>query len=180
VLVSRSAEESLLFMDLQPCPGCGTQGFDWTGHHVEDDAGALLSVYDGPCQECGTPRRYEFAPADPTPAAPGFGGPSPSQLIDPGQFLVLAKQAASLVPADPANCPPDDRDEAREAINTAIAAVEEVLKFVRPDSGAVAAEEFWSEQGRAVYAADPGQFRRGRLDAVADAYRRIRAAYTAG
>jgi hypothetical protein len=179
VLVSRSAEESLLYMDLQPCPTCGARGFDWEGHHIEeDDGGTMISVYDGPCQRCGTPRRYEFTLADPSPGVVGFGGPTPSQIIDAGQFLVLAKRAAGLAPADPANCPPDERDDAREAIETAVAAVDEVLKFVPPDRDRVAVEDFWSEQGRAVYAADPGQFRRDRLDAVADAYRRISAAYS--
>jgi hypothetical protein len=182
VLVSRSAEESLLYMDLQPCPGCSTKGFDWSGHHLEYDdagtkAGTVISVYDGPCQECGTARRYEFALAAAHPGAEGFGGPEPSQIVDPGQYLVLARHAAGLVPGDPVHCPPENRDAAHEAIATALLALAEVVKFVPEDTDRVPADAFWTEQGRAVYAADPGQFRRDRLDAVAARYARVRDAY---
>jgi hypothetical protein len=165
-------------MDLQPCPGCGTKGFDWGGHHLEyDEAGAVVSVYDGPCQECGTARRFEFTLTAARPGADGFGGPEPSQIVDPGQFLLLARHAAGLVPGDPAHCPPGDRAAAGEAIETALSALAEVVKFVPDGADRVPPDSFWTEQGRSVYRADPGQFRRDRLDAVAARYARIRDAY---
>jgi hypothetical protein len=180
VLVSRSAEESLLYMDLQPCPACGIKGFDWAEHELgQSDGGTLISVYAGPCQECGTDRRFEFTLADPAPGAPGFGGPQPSRIIDPGQFVVLARQAASLVPADPATCPADEVDDARQAIATAQQALDEVRKFIPAGADRVPPEAFRSEVGRATYAVDPGQFRLDRLDTVAASYQRIGAAYAA-
>jgi hypothetical protein len=179
VLQSRSTEESQLYMDLQPCPGCGTQGFEWEEHLTEVRDEALVAVYRGACIACGTGREFEFELLAGDPAELEFGGPEPSRIIDPGQFFALAREAAAVVPASPGQCPPAELDDAREAIAMAVSAIGEVGKFVPADGDAVPPDAFTSEIGRAVYAADPTQFRRARLDAVATAYRDVHAAYLA-
>jgi hypothetical protein len=166
-------------MDLQPCAGCGAYGFEWETHLTEERDNALVAVYRGPCVECGTERAYEFELIGQAPAALAFGGPQPSRIVDPGQFFALAREAAALVPADPAQCPPEELDEAREAIAMAVSAIDEVGKFVPADADAVPPAAFTSEAGGALYAADPTQFRRARIEAVAAAYRNVFTAYQA-
>jgi hypothetical protein len=144
-------------MDLQPCAGCGAYGFEWETHLTEERDNALVAVYRGPCVECGTERAYEFELIGQAPAALAFGGPQPSRIVDPGQFFALA----------------------REAIAMAVSAIDEVGKFVPADADAVPPAAFTSEAGGALYAADPTQFRRARIEAVAAAYRNVFTAYQA-
>ncbi|MBT8225598.1 MAG: hypothetical protein KJO75_08895 [Dactylosporangium sp.] len=177
MLVSRSAEERQLYMDLQPCGGCGAEGFEWTDHYSADLDGQLISAFSGACPRCDTTREFEFVVSGDEPPPPAFGGPEPSQIIDPGQFLALARNLAQLVPGDPANCPPDAVVDATDAISAAVAAMDEVLKFVPDGADAVPSETLTSDRGKAVYAADPGQFRRMRLEAVTGGYRKVLLAY---
>jgi hypothetical protein len=64
----------------------------------------------------------------------------------------------------------DDR-AARLALATALAAVDEVLKFIPPDADAVPPEAFRTYPGQTVFGREPGRFRRARLLAVREAYR---------
>lgn len=119
-------------MDLHPCR-CGNLDFE-PAHWLELNGEHLVARYEGTCPGCGTKRSFEFV-LDPEipPLPPAFGGDRPSQIIDPGQFLYVSQQLASAVPADPAELGPDeDLWEAKELLRTAIAALEEVLKFSRP------------------------------------------------
>ena len=166
-------------MDLQPCPGCGVQGFEWEEHLTEERPDAVVAIYRGACLECGTGREFEFELIAGATAELSFGGPQPSRIIDPGQFFALAREAAALVPASPAQCAPAELPDAREAIAMAVSAIDEVAKFVPADGDSIPSDAFTSEVGRAVYAADPMQFRRARIDAVSAAYRDVHAAYQA-
>ncbi|MET7426484.1 hypothetical protein [Dactylosporangium sp. NPDC005555] len=177
MLLSGSTEESHLYMDLQPRPGCGFDGFEWDSHSTQVRGEDPVSVCQGSCPDCGTAREFEFVRIGQEPPPPALGGPEPSRLIDPGQFLSLAREAAALVPASPALCPPDQIADAREAIAVAVAAMDEVGKFVPAGADAVPVEAFTSEAGRALYGADPTQFRRRRVDAVTASYREVLTAY---
>jgi hypothetical protein len=179
-LVTRSPEESRLYLELQPCAGCGAAALEIASHWLGEDAdGGLVSGYEAVCGQCNTAAEFEFAVPASAPEPPLFGGPEPSGLIDAGQFLMVARELAAAVPADPARCPAEERAGARETMAIAVSAVTEVRKFLPADAGEVPAEGFFTPAGRAVHAADPEQFSRRRLTALDNGYRSILAAYEA-
>ena len=143
----------------------------WLDELVDLD-GVLGRRYRGRCGRCGAAREFVFAlPARPTPPRPGeqvtFGPlDEPSRLFDAGQWLQIADMCAQAAATPGA---PDD--EILESLTVAIAAIDEVLKFLPPEADAVPLTAFWTQQGRAVVTQDEGRFRRGHLRAVRAAYR---------
>lgn len=171
---ARSRDEAYLYLELHPCPRCGCMAAAW------DEAPAAQETrpayrYSGRCPECGEQREFVFAlPAgQPAPGAPGrhpttrFGGPQPSALIDPGEWLLVAEWCGDA--SEVAERQGDDR-EASDLGWTAVAAMEEVLKFLADVGDAVPASAFWSTRGRTVYQRNPGRFRRRRLEVIRDFY----------
>lgn len=160
--VARTRDEARLYLDLTPCD-CGTADADWqhaTGVQDRD----LVSVYDATCEQCGADREYTFALPEKETAGdfPNFGADEPSQLIDAGRWMALADQLADTLP-------PNDPETTAHAMRIAVAAVDEVLKFLQQD--VVPPSAFWTPEGRAVYDANPGRFHRRRLEIVRDTYR---------
>ena len=101
-----------------------------------------------------------------------FGDGTPSELLDPGEWLWVADRYARVFPADVLDLDLPARQQARNTA-TAAAAMDEVLTFVRAGGQAVPARAFRSERGREVYAREPGRFARDRLVVVRDTYRQI-------
>jgi hypothetical protein len=179
MLVSRSTEESHLYMYLHPCE-CGEADFDWRDHEIVPGNGWLVSIYSGECGSCGRSRSFEFALApEPSPPAPAMGGSAPSQIIDPGEFLHAARQLADTVPANPAEVDDDEFHGARDALAFAIACLDEVFKFLPEAADAVPADAFCSDTGRQLHREAPQQFSRTRLEGTLDSYRRLLAGYDA-
>lgn len=179
MLVSRSTEESHLYMYLHPCE-CGEADFDWRDHEIVPGNGWLVSVYSGECERCGRSRSFEFALApEPSPPAPALGGGAPSRIIDPGEFLDTAQQLAATVPTDPVEVDDDEFHAAHDALAFAIACLDEVLKFIPDDVGAVPPDAFRSELGHHSYREAPELFSRPRLEALRGSYRRLLADYDA-
>jgi hypothetical protein len=179
MLLARSSPECRLYMDLHAC-SCGETGF--AAEHVlrEDAEGRLLAVYDGSCPRCGLPRRFTFVLDEALPPPPpAFGGPLPSRIICPGQFLLVADQAAASAPLTPSVEDPRRAERDRLAVATAAAAVDEVLKFIPAGQSAVPEQAFTSPAGRAAHAREPGRFSRERLEATAAAHRATLAAHLA-
>jgi hypothetical protein len=112
MLVARSPLECQVYLALHPCT-CGCADFPWTDHELSTED---TSTYSGSCPACGAPRSVTFSV--PRALVPGFGGPSPSQLIGPEEFLDLAKRAI-----------------AHDDLDFATAALAEVLKFQTTDAG---------------------------------------------
>jgi hypothetical protein len=165
-------------MDLNPCR-CGEVEFE-PQHWLEQVSDQLVANYQGACPGCGTERsfRFELDP-EPPPPPPAYGGDKPSELIDPGQFLWVAEELAGTVPADPRELTDaEEREDAVEALETSVAALEEVLKFVPPGADAVPEEAFTAPEGWMVYQEEPGRFRRDRLRAVLVTYRDMLARHT--
>ncbi|WP_433165252.1 hypothetical protein [Kribbella sp. CA-247076] len=162
--VARTRDEARLYLDLTPC-ACGFVAVDWR-HATRLVDGELASCYDTTCPGCDAVREYSFGlpPRESGGDYPNFGGAEPSQLLDAGRWLALADQLASRLP-------PDDPATRAEALSVAAAAVAEVIKFVPPGEEVVPVEAFWSAEGRRVYDAEPGRFRRGRLEVVLETYR---------
>ena len=112
----------------------------------------------------------------PEPGHVRFGDDRPSELLDPGEWLAVADAYASTGPADTSQLDPESARRLDADLATAVAALDEVLKFVPAGADAVPVEAFWSDRGRAVHAAEPGRFRAIRLRAVRDAYADLRPA----
>lgn len=164
-------------MEMSPCDSCGETEFapDHGAIAVEGD---LASQYAGRCPQCDTPREFVFRiPQDVLPPdedEPVFGGEDPSELLDAGQWLWLADLIASGTLAEPAGgMTPEQRRQTRLDLLTAAAATAEALKFVPPGAEAVPRDALWSETGDAVFSAEPGRFRRRRLDVVHRTYREL-------
>jgi hypothetical protein len=159
--IARTPTEVMLYLDLTPCPDCGSNEAAWEDSRTEADGEPVLR-YAGVCAGCGAQREYLFSP--PPNDSPDFGGPEPSELIDAGQWLSVADRIAAEVAAD-------DRSAAsRTVMALARQAVEEVVKFVPADRDAVPDDAFWTDHGRATRELDPGRFRLERLLVIRDSY----------
>lgn len=169
MLTARSSAECHLYIELHPCACGDAQGP--TEHRLESRDDGLVAVYDGPCPGCATPRRFELA-LDPEIAPGGkFGGARPSQIIDAGQYVAVADAAAREVPANMSGFDDRDRQQAHSQIRRAIAALEEVLKFIPAGADHVSKDALFSAAGKTLYHSEPGRFRKVRLEAVLRAYR---------
>ncbi|GII78352.1 hypothetical protein Sru01_33340 [Sphaerisporangium rufum] len=173
--VARTRDEAHLYFDLNPCENCGSVDTTWE-HALVDAGGGAAVRYSGRCAGCGARRQYLFALPEHEVTAPGFpvfGGTEPSQLLDAGEWLLVADLTAG-------NVPTGDDAAARQALDIATAAMEEVVKFVPPGERAVPDSAFWSTRGREVRGTDPGRFDLDRLLVVRDTYRRIAGRYRPG
>ncbi|MFD4564679.1 hypothetical protein [Streptomyces sp. NPDC058475] len=172
MLIARSMQEAHLYMDLHACV-CGAEEFD-RQHRLEDRDGVLVTVYEGGCPQCGRPRSFEFALLDEEPPAPpAFGGPEPSRIIDPGEFLWIGDRVSTESGLRLLNTPLAEHREIRPATAYAIAAFEEVAKFLPDGADRIPEDRFTSERGREVYAKDPTRFTRKEIDAALELKRKI-------
>ncbi|MEX2985632.1 hypothetical protein [Streptomyces sp. C36] len=172
MLITRSMQEAHLYMDLHPC-ACGTEEFD-RQHRLEDRDGVLTSVYEGACPQCGRTRLFEFTTSEARPPAPPeFGGPEPSQIIDPGEFMWIGDRVSTESGLRLLNTPPAEHREIRPATAYAIAAFEEVAKFLPEGADCIPEDRFTSERGREMYAKDPTRFTRKRITSHLELKREI-------
>ncbi|MEU1278935.1 hypothetical protein [Streptomyces sp. NPDC005805] len=163
MLTARSSFEAHLYMDLHPCV-CGSGDFD-RQHRLEQHGDDLVAVYEGPCRQCGTVRRFDFRMAEEiSPPPPAFGGAQPSQIIDPGEFAEVAFRISESAGIQLLNSPESEHDKLRDAVAYALAAFQETLKFVPPGADSIPAEAFTSEVGKARYQREPGNFDRDILE----------------
>jgi hypothetical protein len=177
--LARTNAEAHLYMDLNPC-SCGEIRFPRASSVITTPEGDLASRYAGVCPQDGAEREFMFRlPERIMPPPPdglvAYGGPEPSDLIDPGEWLSVADAYARSVPADTATLAADGLATARSMLVHAAAAVDEVLKFIPAAADRVPEDAFVTDRGRAAYTKEPGRFRRPRLEAVRDTYRSIAA-----
>jgi len=175
LLLARTNAEAHLYLDLHPCV-CGDRSRP-TETAVLEIQGDLVSRYRGTCPSCETDREFLFRlPEDivmPRPGAVVFGDGTPSELLDPGEWLWVADRYARTAPWDPSQVERDKLPQIRRNVAVAEAAMDEILAFIPPGTDAVPPQAFRSERGRSVYAAEPGRFSRDRLTVVRDTYREM-------
>lgn len=175
LLMARTSAEAHLYIRLQPCE-CGEALSPGQSTIIEagDD---LARRYSATCSACGTTYEFTFRlPEQVLSASSGavvFGDGTPSELLDPGDWLWVADSCARGVAWDTSQFDQDRLRAARTQMATAEAAMNEVLAFVPPDGDAVPPEAFRTDRGRAVYEAEPGRFSRDRLEVVRATYREI-------
>lgn len=171
VLIARSSSECHLYIELHPC-ACGETKLDVRHRLVSFDAG-LGAVYEAPCPRCGVHRKFEFLLDPEIPPGDKFGGATASAIIDAGQYLAVADDAAKRVPADLSGLDDENRRVASWWMNRSVNALEEVIKAIPPGAEAVPETAMFSESGKAVYVCEPGRFRKSRLEAVLESYREL-------
>jgi hypothetical protein len=181
LLSPRSVAEAQLYMELDPCRQCGAMWQIPAGSTVLVE-GELASRYAGPCPDCGSGREFVFRLPDserfPDEEEPSFGD-GRSELVDAGEWLWVADMIGHSVPAEPAGVAPEQREQARFDLRAAAAAVSEAMKFIPAGAEMVPPEALWSERGLGVYRAEPGRFRRARLELARCTYREFAERFTA-
>ncbi|MET7425257.1 hypothetical protein [Dactylosporangium sp. NPDC005555] len=176
--LARTNVEAHLFIELHPCETCGETRFTPPSSVVVvgDD---LASRYAGPCPRCGTGREFTFRLPEqvtlPDEAEPAFGvDGGASEIIDAGEWLWVADLIIRNTPAEPdEEMTAEQRRQALIDLRIAAAAVGEAIKFVPPGADAVPVHALWTERGRSVHDAEPGRFRKIRLEAVQRTYREL-------
>lgn len=171
---ARTFDEAYLYMDLRPCP-CGESDFDKTSTTVLDGPEPAVA-FSGACAGCGRQRRFSFQVPDAVPelgAGVRFGDDQPSRLLDAGEWLGVAElfESNARELADDAGPGPVDEDELSYLVEAALAAYDEVVKFLPAGDGPddeVPEGAFWSQPGRAILELRPGRFTRSALLAERD------------
>ncbi|TCB90683.1 hypothetical protein E0H26_26700 [Micromonospora zingiberis] len=167
--LSRTNAEAHLYLDLHAC-SCGSTRFPRHSAVVALADGDLASRYTGACEGCGEEREFLFR-LPPTPDGTGggfrYGGDEPSQLLDPGEWLLVSDAYAGSVPTESGG---EAGQQAQAALARAVAALDEVVKFIPAGADTVPAGAFLSDRGRQLHQREPGRFRRDRLAAVRAAY----------
>lgn len=160
--LARTPAEANLYMDIKACPACGGNGFSGTSVVMLQD-GEVYERHTGTCAECGSPREFVFRMPPEQQLRLGeadFGGPEPSELLDPGEWMTVADVVAGR-----------EGGASKEDLAYAAAAVDEAIKFVPAGADEIPSFAFHSPVGRDAYARMPARYTRGRLTAIATALR---------
>jgi hypothetical protein len=177
--LARSVEEAYLYLDLHPCPCGGDDARRDSAVRVVDEQ--WTTRYTCVCAACGAARAVDFREPG-TPVRPPAGGwaadPTPSELVDAGQWLWVSDTFGS-VPADPDGLTAEQVGQARQDLALAAAALDEVLKFVPDGLDEVPGAGFWTEQGEQLWGAQRHRFTRQSLEHTRDSYRALAARFPA-
>lgn len=166
--LARTFTEAGLYLTYQPCRVCGLASLDVGGFTFETVGGYELDVIDTTCVNCGDQDEHQVRlPLHQVESTGGhlrFGGPEPSELFDPGDWLLLSGAVLAEVPEDGLDrLSADQRSHYRKQVDAAISAVEEALKFLEDGEAAIPSDSFWSDAGYELYLKQPELFRRDRL-----------------
>jgi hypothetical protein len=163
-------------MDLNPCV-CGETQFDRQSAVLVGPDG-MLHRYTGACPACGRTREFLFRLPEqtlmPGPGPVRFGGDQPSELMDAGTWLWLSDYFANRHPADLAGASPDQRAQAARDLGYALAALDEVAKFIPAGQSQVPESAVWTSRGRDLFDRERYRFRTSALSATAETYRGLR------
>jgi hypothetical protein len=178
VPVGRTPAEIHLYIDLHPCE-CGEGSFPTSGRQYVEDGSDLVVRYNATCPRCGRERSFSFRLTEqpiqtgPEGARFRYGDEHPSELLDPGEWLIVADAYSKSVPMLGSGATDQERARFQYALGRAAAAIDEVVKFAPPGAAEIPPSAIASARGRHVYDAEPGRFRLFRLAAVSGAYRQL-------
>jgi hypothetical protein len=163
IMRARSVDEAHLYMDLR---GVARDG---RTHRLVDVSGVLVAMYEG--VHGGELERFAFDIPEPMGTDGRFGGPTPSEIITPAQFMKTADAITRGIPADASRLSEAARKAAAAELDHAADCVHEVLKFIPPGRDAVPLNRFLSAEDIKFLYVEQGRFQRVRLEAVRAAYR---------
>jgi hypothetical protein len=177
-----------MYMALHACAECGDERFTSTvGMSFED--GELVTRYVGPCHTCPATREFRFLIDDEfavdgetvplVPGEPEFGRATPSEIIDPGQWLRCADRILETTPTNVLGLDEAECQARRFLFKAAAESVGEVLKFIPEGAEEVPPQCFWTADGRTLYELSPDRFRRAELERLRLAYLDLTERYAA-
>ena len=159
-LVARFSFECLVYIEFHPCD-CGSNGP--MDVRIARQGECDVAIYENSCGVCRRSRRFEFVI--------GSEYEAQSQIVDAGQWLLVAERIARRLPADLQSMSEEERGWAGRELERAVVALEEALKFVPDDDDRVPFAALFSEGGKALHGDDPGRFRKPRIEAIVAVYR---------
>lgn len=173
----RSAAERRLYLDIHPCK-CGSPVFEPDLPGLVDTPDGPMLKYAGACTQCGRLREFEFALTEEPTADGSFAdGDAPSELVDAGQWLLVAESCSRYAEGLDGDAPEfapirrwltllgGDRAERRRLLLArAAAAVDEVVKFLPDGADRVPDAAFWTAEGRAARTRLADRFTRAALE----------------
>lgn len=168
---ARTYDEVNLYVSLRPCV-CGETEFeDQTSEAVLFGA-VEAERFDFYCVSCARLREFTFQMSD-RPREISFDvrygvGDEPSRLIDAGEWLAVSELYGLAAATELDGEGPADADGVTAlyyTLTSAIAALDEVVKFLAPDTGAVPESAFWTPGGRMMFEAEESRFTRESLAA---------------
>jgi len=126
----RSSDEMRFWVSLQPCPSCGGRSYREEDMRLGHDA--EFWTMNGSCLLCDTKFSYRFRSNDPVVVCPFFeiGGPNPSEIISPQQFVAELEVLLPQLPEDPTPLEPKAWARAHDRVYRALTCVVELLKFL--------------------------------------------------
>jgi hypothetical protein len=165
---ARTYDEAYLYMELRPCV-CGEPEFDKTTASWAEN-GAQVERYSGACPNCGRPRQFTFRMPDAPPEVSfdmRYGwGEEPSRLLDPGEWLGVADMFDASAQAE-LNSGDITSEQQLTGIfyllSSAVAATEEVAKFLPVGADRIPEDAFRSQPGRMLFELVPERFERAAL-----------------
>jgi hypothetical protein len=172
---ARTYDEAYLFMDLRPCP-CGESEFERSSTSTPSDGDPVIR-FTGTCPNCGRRREFSFRMPEELPELDfevNYGpAAEPSQLLDAGEWLGVAELYEAVARerlggADERELDNDEVTRIYYLLSSAVAATDEVLKFLPDGAPAVPETAFWSQAGRLVFESSPDRFTREGLVAERD------------
>jgi uncharacterized protein YjbI with pentapeptide repeats len=172
---------------LVPCPGCGS--FDLGDKFELRPSMMGTTILAGPCPHCGAERavrfRHRFESGRPcvdlsrvpTPPAHHLGGPEPSCIIRPAQFVAEAGRLALLSVPTPEQLAPAAWRKQWEVNARLMTCLTELLKFIPDDADRIPDAAF-DTAGKSHRAGHPEKYTRAwitserdRVAALIEAYR---------
>ena len=173
-LFARTAEEADLYVDLE-AEAQGEVPVSRKRRKTERRRETFF-LYEVRCKS-GKLLEFEFREDGlPTPR-PGlrrkvaYGGPQQSLLIDAGEWMKVADRHADRAPGSLAGLPERARREAKADMEIAVAAIEEVMKFLPDGADRVSSASLFSARGKAYFNKDVRRFRRDALSAQLEDFR---------
>jgi uncharacterized protein YjbI with pentapeptide repeats len=167
----RSLAEMRFAYSLVPCTGCGSREIG----AIEYRGMGKVQVYSGTCPRCRTTREVTFHPRGKVAtSAPmhELGGPEPSRIIKPVQFVEELDRVGTRVVWEPEELAPGPWTASYQAIDRALICLAELLKFVPSDSDAIP-DGALDAAGKADRNARSEKYQREWLTAERDRYRAL-------
>ena len=167
-LFARTLEEADLYVDLE-CEAVGEVPKSRKKRTVERRRKPVL-VYEIRC-ESGKLLEFEFEDGGLPDAKPGlrrkveFGGASPSLLIDAGEWMKVADRHQAKAPKSVAGLSERARRDAKRDMQIAVAALQEVMKFLPAGADRVSSTSLLNARGKAYFNKDVRRFQRSALQA---------------